>query len=946
MAQPTINGYAIERQLGRGGFASVHLATEESTGRHVAIKVLFDHATSEDDLKRFERERVSLAALSPHPHIVEVYDYGETENGHHYMVIEYVEGGSLRDRITSSGAMHWDEVIDIGVGIASALDAAHRSGVLHRDLKPANILLGENGVKLTDFGIARLVGQSQVTAAQSLVGTLAYTPPEILHNQPFDGRGDIYQLGISLYEALLGRAPFKSGQSDNKAMVIRRILENPAPPLAQFDVPQPLSDLLDEVLAKDPADRPQTASELRRRLLDVKTELNGGPAAAATQTLVADEPNTGEATVNWPQAAAPAAVEAVAAPPPSILAPPPTVDVQPPEPATSSARPFEDKTLVDSRPDGTSVLPPTSQPPAEPIPPRRNRGRIALAFITLILIGVGGAFLLRELTANDDPTDGIGDPDGSGDVVQVDGTDVVDDQLPIEPTIVRVDQPAFNAPEGSVGLVFSGVANARGLTAVGGTGDGEAVFDQKSVIFTMEPDGRWFHQDLFASADGLVNEHQRLRGVAVIDGVQLLAVGETDTGSTTDGVAWMGVTVRSMVPLIDESFTGSGDQRLIGAVGDAGRQEFLIVGRKRGPAGSIPALWTLSPSPDDEWEDPLFTEVPIGSDVRGTMTDVAVAGDFATAVGYESEDGESTGIILIRRDDVWQPLLEPIAGAELNAVDFFGDRIVAVGTRIIDGVSVPIAVVSDIEGAGWIHNLPVDDVSGKANDVVSSDAGVFAVGTTGERNGESAMRTGETDGALWTLLPHESDTAQDRWITRDTDELSVEGRQEFWTVVEFDGRVFALGRADNADGGSTAATWTVTVSTGDEPVDDEVEEAQADAAPEDPIDETEGGDSALGVAIGGCAAQAVADVGLDLDVVAAEATEEFALWICVDPDGQLYYHGAERDDDGSITLPAIEVAGGYEAQNTGGTTYRVVDGRLTVRLPNGDVQVDQPLIGD
>ncbi|RZV46023.1 MAG: serine/threonine protein kinase [Acidimicrobiales bacterium] len=945
MANPTIDGYTIERQLGRGGFASVHLATEDATGRQVAIKVLFDHATSEDDLKRFERERVSLAALTPHPHIVEVYDYGETDNGHHFMVIEYVELGSLRDRINSGGAMHWDEVIDIGAAMASALDAAHRTGVLHRDLKPANILLGENGAKLTDFGIARLVGQSQVTAAQSLVGTLAYTPPEILHNQPFDGRGDIYQLGISLYEALLGRAPFKSGQADNKAMVIRRILENPAPPLAQFDVPQPLSDLLDEVLAKDPADRPQTAAELRRRLLAVKAELNGGPAAAVTQTLVQEDADEGEATINWPQAAEPPAARAASAPQPPVIALP--VDVRPPEtaePVPPAARPYEDKTLVEPRPDGTSVLPPSSAPTIETTPPpRRRRGPVVVAVVALILLGVGSVFLVRELTSDNT------DPGDTGDVIDDDPVDDPDGQdvlLPIEPTIVRVDQPAFTAPEGSVGLVFSAVANARGLTAVGGAGDGETTIDQHSEIFTMEPDGRWFHQDQFASADGAVNEQQRLRDIAVIDGIQLLAVGETDTGSTTDGVVWMGVTVRSMTPLTHESFTGAGDQRLVGAVGDAGRQEFLIVGRKRGPSGSIPALWTLSASPTDEWDDPIFTEVPIGGDVRGTMTDVAVAGDFATAVGYETEDGESTGIILIRRDNVWQPLLEPIAGAELNAVDFFGNRIVAVGTRAVEGVSVPIAVVSDIDGAGWIHNLPVGDVSGRAIDVVSSDAGVFAVGVTGERSGESAFSTGETDGALWTLLPDESDTAKDRWITRDTDELSVEGRQEFWTVVEFDGRVFAMGRADNADGGSSAATWTVTVSTGDEPVDDEVEEAQADAAPDEPIDESAGGDGDLGVAVGGCAAQAVADVGAVLDIVAAEATEEFALWICSDSEGQLYYHGAEREGDGFITLSAIEVAGGYEAQNTGGTTYRIVDGRLTVRQPNGDVSVDQPLIGN
>ena len=229
MAQPNISGYSIVDRLGSGGFASVYLAVDDTTQVKSAIKVLHDHTSKPDDLRRFERERLSLRALSGHPNIVAVYDSGETDDGQHYTVLEYIDGGSVRDRITAGGALHWASAVEIGVQICAALDVAHRSGVLHRDVKPANILLDGDQAKLSDFGIARLVGQSQVTAAQSIIGTLAYTPPEVFHNEPFDGRGDIYQLGISLYEMLLGRAPFTSAAADNKATIIRRIWRTPLP---------------------------------------------------------------------------------------------------------------------------------------------------------------------------------------------------------------------------------------------------------------------------------------------------------------------------------------------------------------------------------------------------------------------------------------------------------------------------------------------------------------------------------------------------------------------------------------------------------------------------------------------------------------------------------------------------------------------------------------------
>jgi serine/threonine protein kinase len=924
VATPNIEGYDIGEQVGRGGFASVHRAIGPD-GHQVAIKTLFAHVQDTGDLKRFERERLSMSALGGHPHIVGIYDSGETDEGHHWMAIEYVDGGSIKDQVAANGAFHWSAVTRIGVQLCSALDAAHRSGVLHRDIKPANILDDGDAAKLADFGIARLTGQSQLTAAQSIIGTLAYTPPEILHNQGFDGRGDIYQLGISLYEMLLGRAPFKSGTSDNKAMVIRRILENPAPPLAQFDIPQPLSDLLDDVLAKDPAARPQTAGEFGRRLNEVEVVL-GRPATPAPGIRAATPP---------PAAPTPKPAEPVAAPP--VVAPP------------TSPAPDPDATLADfTRPDHTSVMPPAETIVAQPArptldpepaaatsaaaaPPARRRGRTAaVVFMGVAALGVAGALLVQAVGADDDP--GTTGP-GAGD----------DTELEIEPTLVQIDQAAFSAPDGDVGIIFGAVANEVGLTVVGSAGDGEEASQQQSVMWTMDAAGQWAHMDRFASVAGADPANQRLRGIGLLDRTAFLAVGESGrTG--TDGVAWIGNTAANMRPLTHESFTGPGPQRLLAAAGDNARGEFLVAGSTAPDGDAVPGLWVVAPGED--WTDPIWAQVPLDIPGSGALTDVAVAGDIAVAIGHTTTDGTPAGLVLVRQEGTWSTLLSPIAGVELQAVDLVGDRIVAVGNQTVGADVQPIALVADVSGSQpQLHRLPAGNGDARAHDVVATRAGIFAVGIAAEVAGSAALDQGLVDGAIWQLLPAD-DPADERWTTRDSDELRVDGRQEFWSVVEFDGAVFALGRAATGDGGDVAAAWTVTVDLGDSPdtVDDVVEQAQREAAD---------GDSPLGLALGGCAAEAVADVrttspDATLRPVLIDATDRFALWICMDDANDLWYHGAERDGSRSITLPANEVAGGYEATNVGPdgatTIYRVVDGRLTVQNPNGSIALDQPLL--
>jgi len=477
VAQPIIPGYTIAERIGSGGFASVYLATHDETGHDVAIKVLHDHTSNGADLLRFERERTTMRALNGHPNIVAILDAGTTDDERHFTVLEYVGGGSVRDRIAEGGALHWANVVEIGVQICAALDVAHRSGVLHRDVKPANILLEESTAKLGDFGIARLIGQSQVTAAQSIIGTLAYTPPEVFHNKPFDGRGDIYQL-------LLGRAPFTSAAADNKATIIRRILDNPAPPLAQFDVPLPLSNLLDEVLAKDPADRPQTAESFGRRLNEVEDALGRTPTSigeptesiSIETTTLGNTSETGEHDVSvWPAGAEAVVVETTDAVPPLstvVAAETPMGDrvaaaVAPDAPLAPEVDPPFDAnvTVAEPRPaDPTAVHassgaapmslgtpgpapahfdePPkrrTQDRPASAVKPKPRRWPLALLLVGLIGAGAAGVIAAR-LSDNNSGTE-----DDSS--VETTTDDTSNDVVESAPQFAPLEDAAFLEPD-------------------------------------------------------------------------------------------------------------------------------------------------------------------------------------------------------------------------------------------------------------------------------------------------------------------------------------------------------------------------------------------------------------------------------------------------------------------------------------------------------------------
>ena len=269
--------YDIERELGRGGMATVYLARDTQHDRAVALKVLHPELAASLGAERFQRE-IKLAASLQHPHILGVYDSGTTE-GYLWFTMPFVEGESLRDRITREKQLPVADAVRICREIALALDFAHRKGVIHRDIKPENLLLIDGQAMLADFGIARALGADtgeSLTSTGMSIGTPAYMSPEQASGETgIDARTDIYSLGCVLYEMLTGEPPF-SGPT-MQAVIARVMTQTPRPITAvRPSVSRQLAGAVAQAMAKTPADRPSTAGEFARLLESTATM----PAAA------------------------------------------------------------------------------------------------------------------------------------------------------------------------------------------------------------------------------------------------------------------------------------------------------------------------------------------------------------------------------------------------------------------------------------------------------------------------------------------------------------------------------------------------------------------------------------------------------------------------------------------------------------------------------------------
>jgi hypothetical protein len=371
--------YRLIAPLGEGGMATLWRAMDEQLDREVAVKLLRPQFGNDPGFAaRFKQEARSAGSLS-HPNIVSVYDYGtDAETGGQFIVMQLIDGEDLAAILAKNGPLKVDDAVRIAIGVASALEAAHRRGIVHRDVKPGNILI-DHDVKVTDFGIARAVAEASMTVTGTTLGSVHYFSPEQARGDEVTGQSDVYALGIVLYEMLTGRRPFEGDSAAGVAL--KRLTEDPLPPTAHGPVPPGLSAIVMRALERDPS----------RRFPDA------GAFAEALRVWQRNPDEVGAAAAAVIPAAIPAAGEPTVYVPPRVTLP-------------------SDRAAISGMPPGGAGLPPRRRPMAAYAePPRAGQPwwiwlLAVLAVVLLGTIGFLGASVLGRLGPNNPtPT-----PSGSG----------------------------------------------------------------------------------------------------------------------------------------------------------------------------------------------------------------------------------------------------------------------------------------------------------------------------------------------------------------------------------------------------------------------------------------------------------------------------------------------------------------------------------------------------
>ena len=311
--------YRLIAPLGEGGMATIWRAVDEQLDREVAVKLLRPQFSADPGFAaRFKQEARSAGGLS-HPNIVSVYDYGtDGADGEQYIVMELVEGQDLSAILHDRGALSVDDAVRVAIGVASALEVAHRKGIVHRDVKPGNILITDNGdVKVTDFGIARAVAEASMTVTGTTLGSVHYFSPEQARGDQVTGASDVYALAIVLFEMLTGRRPFEADSA--AAVALKRLSEDaPTPTAIGHPVPPGLEVILMRALSREQTDRYPDAGAFAEALRVWRRDPGAAVTAprGAAPAAAASTPPAGEPTVYVPPRVTRPADRMPVAPPP------------------------------------------------------------------------------------------------------------------------------------------------------------------------------------------------------------------------------------------------------------------------------------------------------------------------------------------------------------------------------------------------------------------------------------------------------------------------------------------------------------------------------------------------------------------------------------------------------------------------------------------------------
>lgn len=420
-----IAGYTDLEEIGRGGYAVVYRAHQAQFGRQVAIKVLTNPGFGETDRARFEREALAMGRLSWHPNIVVVHETGTTDTGLPYLVEEFVEGGSLGAKLRREGPLAPAAAVSDLIQLCAAVHTAHEADLLHRDIKPDNALIDHFGrIKLADFGIAAVTG-STLTATGMVTATIAHAAPEVLNGARATFPSDVYGLGSTLYELLTGAPAFVRDTDESIVPLVLRVTGYPVPDLRARGIPEPVAQAVEAAMAKDPADRPQTALAYGRllqatqqtlglKVTDLPVRADPAPAPRHDDTVIG-----GVAAVPPAPAAGPGQPPGPTPPPAVRAATPPPI----PAPGLVAAQTSENPVAAELAADtGTVAVPvaptpaPGQAPPdptpapgrgyqaAGPTPPdKAGRSKLLLVLLLLGVVAVAGVAFVVLGGGDDDP---------------------------------------------------------------------------------------------------------------------------------------------------------------------------------------------------------------------------------------------------------------------------------------------------------------------------------------------------------------------------------------------------------------------------------------------------------------------------------------------------------------------------------------------------------------